>query len=318
VLLLSRTCDTGLDAVGELLARVGIPVLRLDADLLGGLDLVADPAVRTLRVDGAWFAPTVVWMRHFSAAAVDPADDFARAAWRLLAEQAGTCAAVTVQPPAPGLLDQLRVAAESGIAVPRTVVATDPRQAEALLPGPRLVVKALGGHFVEERPGELSGRFPVVVERGSLPATSGPPVVVQEYVEHEAELRVYAVRGEIHVFEVRKAAPSDPWLAPERVAVRAVRAAEMPRVFEELVAAVEVLSSAMALRYAAFDFLVRDGAPVFLEANADGDWRWVEERVGVQPVTGAVARMLAELHRSAGGSAPRGFDVMAFLGAGRR
>lgn len=318
MVLLSRTCDAELDAVGGLLGRVGVPVLRLDADLLGGLDLLVDPFARTLRVDGVWFTPTVVWTRHFSAAAIDPSDAFARASWRLLAEQAAAYAAVTVQPAAPGLLDQLRLAQECGIAIPQTVVATDPRQAEPTVRGPRLVVKSLAGHFSEERPGELTGRFPAVLERGSLPAVTGPPVLVQEYVEHEAELRAYAVHGDVYVFEIHKAAPSDPWLAPEQVAVRSVGATEMPDVADAVLSAVRILTSKMALRYAAFDFLVRDGIPVFLEANADGDWRWVEDLTGPPVVTGAVARMLCDLHRSAGGGPRAGLDLMAFLGAGCR
>jgi glutathione synthase/RimK-type ligase-like ATP-grasp enzyme len=225
-----------------------------------------------------------------------------------------------VQPAAPGVLHQLRLAESLGVAVPRTVVTTDPAQAETLLEGSRFVVKALTGHFVEERAGELSGRFPVVAERGSLTPRVGPPVIVQEYVEHEAELRVYAVRDDVFAFEVAKTSPSDPWLAPDRVSVRQV---DLPGT---VAVAIKALMPALGLRYAAFDFLLRDGVPVFLEANADGDWRWIEERTGTSAVTGAVARMLVALHRSviavtatatAATSAGGGLDLMTFLG-GRR
>jgi len=206
----------------------------------------------------------------------------------------------------------LRVAERLGIGVPRTVVATDPRRVAGLLRSSRVVVKGLAGHFTEERPGELTGRFPAVLERRMLAAgRPGPPLVVQEFVEHEAELRVYAVRGDVFAFEVVKSGPADPWLAPERVGVRVAEPAET------VAAAVKALMSAMGLRYAAFDFLLRDGIPVFLEANADGDWRWIEERAGTSVVTAAVARMLCDLHRGVmarGG----GVDLITFLGGVRR
>ena len=315
VLVLTRGCDAEPDSVGELMARVGVQLLRLDADGLADVELLADPSARLLLVDGHWFAPTVLWTRHFRAEAVEDVGAFGRSAWEQWAEQVGLCAAVSLQGRASGLLEQIRVAERSGVAVPRTVVATDPRRVAGLFGSARVVVKGLAGHFTEERPGELTGRFPAVVERGTLAAAGrpGPPVVVQEYVEHEAELRVYAVAGETFAFEVAKAAPADPWLAPERVGVRGVGTPTA------VAAAVKALTEAMGLRYAAFDFLMRGGVPVFLEANADGDWRWIEERVGTSVVTAAVARMLCELHRGAV-SAGRGggVELITFLGGVRR
>jgi hypothetical protein len=316
VLVLTRGCDAEPDSVGELMARVGVPLLRLDADGLAEVELLADPSARLLLVDGRWFAPTVLWTRHFRAEAVEDVGAFGRSAWEQWAEQVGLCAALSVQGRGPGLglLEQVRVAERLGIAVPRTVVATDPRRVAGLFGSARVVVKGLAGHFTEERPGELTGRFPAVMERGMLAAAGrpGPPVVVQEYVEHEAELRVYAVSGEAFAFEVVKAAPADPWLAPERVGVRGVEAPAA------VAAAVRALTGAMGLRYAAFDFLMRGGVPVFLEANADGDWRWIEERAGTSVVTAAVARMLCELHRGVVAGRGGGVELITFLGGVRR
>jgi len=83
--------------------------------------------------------------------------------------------------------------------------------------------------------------------------------------------------------------------------------------------AATALASAMSLRYAAFDFLIRDGAPVFLEVNPDGDWRWAERKTPPSAVTLAVAGMLSELHWTArrGGDPGAGpFDLLRFLRAG--
>jgi hypothetical protein len=173
------------------------------------------------------------------------------------------------------------------------------------------VIKALHRHFAEAEPGRLTGVFAKVVDRRALRASAGPPVVVQEYVEHEAEFRVYHVDGDLHAFEVRKRDPADPWLAPDRVTVVA---AEVPTA---IAAATRKLASALALRYGAFDYLLGRGQAVFLEVNPDGDWRWAERRAGSSAVTLAVSRMLHRMHhRGLPPNAAPGngaFDLLAFL-----
>jgi hypothetical protein len=70
------------------------------------------------------------------------------------------------------------------------------------------------------------------------------------------------------------------------------------------------LASAMSLRYGAFDFLVRDGTPVFLEVNVDGDWLWAEQKAHSDAVTAALVGMLTRLHRR---KPPGAFDLITFL-----
>jgi hypothetical protein len=301
VLLLSRSRDPGLDGVARLLGRAGVAWARLDVDDLAGAGLLADPRRRAVRVRGRWLAPTVTWVRHFTARAARPGAPaaepwrmFARDSWHAAAAGLAALSGVCLGASRPGLLAQLDTAARHGIAVPATVVGTDPAQAARLLAGPRLVVKALHEHFVEAAPGRLHGIFPVIVPRGTLAGwpAGGPPVVVQEYVEHEAELRVYYLDGQVHGFAIGKDAPADPWLRPERVSVAP---ATVP---PAVTAAATALSGALGLRYGAIDFLIRDGQPVFLEVNPAGDWHWAETRAGVAPVTLAAARMLCDLHRA--------------------
>ena len=76
----------------------------------------------------------------------------------------------------------------------------------------------------------------------------------------------------------------------------------------------------MALRFGAFDFLIRDGTPIFLEVNPDGDWRWAERVSRTTLVTLAAARMLTELHHEMRQAMPRTVDhgikplnLLAFL-----
>lgn len=299
VVLVSRACDADLDAVQGLLAGVGIRTARLNADEVAGTGLTVDPQRRAARLHGRWLTPTVTWIRHFDPAAIEgPADPariaFLRESWQAAAASLVGISGTSLPACAPAPLAQLECARRHKVAVPRTLVTTDPHRAFAEFGCRRLVVKAAHRHFVEPEPGRLRGVFPVVVEQHTAPAGTGPPVIVQEYIEHDTELRVYYVAGQLHTFRIDKGSAAALWLAPGTVGVSGVTAPP------QVAAATTRLATAMSLRYGAFDFLLRAGTPVFLEVNADGDWRWAERMSHTTPVTAAVAAMLAALHRDAG------------------
>lgn len=313
VVLLSRACDSELDAVGRLLASANVPHLRLDADHCHNDNLFLDPVTGLVSLGGRTVAPTVTWIRHFAATAISRrgeavTDRFTAESWLAVARTLASLSAVTITAGRPSVAAQMRVATRLGIVVPQTVMTNDLSRAGRVIRSPRLVLKAAHQHFVEAEPGLLSGVFPAVVERGPL-AGPGVPVIVQAYVEHDAELRVYHVDGELVCFEVGKSAPADPWLAPDRVSARLVPAPP------GVAAAVRRLAAAMSLRLAAFDFLVSGDDAVFLEANPDGDWRWLEAKAGQSPVTAAAGRMLSRLHQAAGGGS-EAFNLLAFLSGG--
>lgn len=299
VLLLSRSRDSEFDAVANLFSRVGVPIARINADELADVGLLAVPDRRVVRVNGRWLQPTVSWLRHFSAQAIDgdqgnAHDMFLRESWSSVADQLVEIAATAIRSHRPALLAQLRLAERFGIEVPRTVLTTDPCQAKEMLPSARLIIKAAHQHFVEVAPGSLAGVFPVIAANSRLVPLPrpGPPVIVQEYIDHDAELRVYYVAGQVYGFQIVKAEPADPWLHGDQVRVSVAN--PMPKVIQ----ASRQLASALSMRYCAFDFLIRDGQPIFLEMNPEGDWRWFESKAGTTAVTIAVARMLCDLHRA--------------------
>lgn len=324
VLLLSRSRDAEFDAVGGLLGKVGVPVARINVDQLSAVDLLIDPSGPAVRLDGRWVTPTVTWNRHFSPRAIDgtgsPVRDlFRHESWEAVASQLAALSGASMGPRRVGLLEQQALARRHQIAVPRTMVMTDTSRAWELLGGRRLVIKAVDQHFVEASPGRLSGVFPVIVTHPDpLPALRPSiPVIVQEYVDHDSELRVYYVDGEVLGFDVRKESPADLWLASDRVDIRPV---DPPG---PVVAATRDLTAGLGLRFGALDFLLRGGAPVFLEVNPDGDWRWAEQKSATRQVTMAVARMLRRLHlgarddrRPAGAPAAGSFDLLRFLSPG--
>jgi hypothetical protein len=327
VVLLSRSCDAELEAVGGLLGQAGIPAERINADELAVTDLLIDPGRRAVRCNGRWLAPTVVWNRHFSARAIEgsasPAHTmFLRDSWRAATGHLAALSPAAIGMRNPGLSDQMQVAQEQRIAVPRTVVTTDAAAAAELFGDScDLFVKALDEHFVEASPGRLSGVFPVAVNSRQLRHAQrpGPPVIVQEYVEHDAELRVYYVDGQVHGFAVGKEAAADLWLVPDRVTVRHV---ELPAT---VVLATKALAEGLSLRYGAFDYLLQGDRLVFLEVNPHGDWLWAEAKARTAPVTRAVAQVLCELHRkyrpslaAPGSRVADRFDLLSFLARPRR
>ncbi|MFJ6934871.1 hypothetical protein [Streptomyces sp. NPDC101132] len=320
VLLLSRRGDREAGEVAALLRRIGVPVHRLDADGLAGVGAVVGPDGE-LTLGGRRLAPTVTWLRHFSLRAAPAGGPpggrmVHRDAWTALARQIALASPAAIGTTDPGQLTQRARARALGLRTPRSLVTTDPAAAAALLPAPRYVLKVLDRHVVEPEPGRLAWYLPRVLDRGSLAAglpglPPGTPLVLQEYVAHDTELRVYLAGQEVHAFEVAKDDPRDIWDRPEAVGVRHVPAPPA------VAAAARALAGAWGLVYGAFDFLSDRGEPVFLEVNAHGDWHWFERKAGVDAVTRAAVRAVRDLHRNALGRARTApVDLLSFLGAG--
>ncbi|TQS23064.1 hypothetical protein [Microbispora sp. KK1-11] len=329
VVLADRAGCAEFAVLQETLHHLGVPSVRVDAESVAALRLSAtvtggaghDRTWRVLDLDGRRIAPTVVWARHFSPRAVpataDAAQTLLRAeSWHAFVRQLRSLAPSSLPGNRPGRLEQLAGAAAAGIRVPRTVVTTAPAEAAAAMPGRRVVVKVVGEHFIETSPGLLTGVLPEIAARAEVlrrPALDYP-VIVQEHVEHDAELRVYHVAGAVHAYAVGKRAPDSPWREEAEVTVTPVAAP--PAVAD----AVRRLASLWGLTYGAFDLLLSAGEVVFLEVNTDGDWRWFEAKAGGREVSTAVALAIRTLHLAALGNTgpPSPLGLVDFLLLGTR
>ncbi|MFC0529798.1 ATP-grasp domain-containing protein [Phytohabitans kaempferiae] len=316
VVFLARADDVEVNAVRRALRGYAVPTVRVSPESARpGLSATA----KGLRFHAGSSAvrPTVVWVRHYSARARrHPSialDRFSDDSWRALLAGLDRLTDAPVIGAGPGLIQQLDAARRANVRVPRTVVTSRPAADLHALPGDSLVVKAVDRHFVESAPGRLSGIFAQVVPRDAALhwADSVPvPLILQEYVASDAELRVYYTKGAQTAYRVVKDAPASPWL--DRCRVQVTACPVPPRVGRT----VALLARRMGLSYAAFDLLMVGDEPVFLEANADGDWRWYERLAGDDAVTAAAARMVAGLHhRSLGPLRAAGPSLLAILGA---
>ncbi|MFG1963438.1 BTAD domain-containing putative transcriptional regulator [Nonomuraea sp. NPDC049028] len=300
------------------LRTLGVPSVRIDAGSIGDLRILTRLDDGSLTVNGRRIIPTVTWVRHFSPRAVrgengSAASLFRADSWAALIDQLSSLSAARLPGGSDlGRLVQLDDAAEAGVRTPRTIATTDLGAASAALASDRVIVKALDQHFVETEPGTLHGVFPEIVAgvaARKLPARDAP-MIVQEYVDHWAELRVYFVDGEIRAFRVGKPSPEAIWRDEASVTVSPAAAPE------PVVEAVHRLAGIWGLRYGAFDFLLTRQGPVFLEVNRDGDWRWFEAKAGVDDVSIATLSTVRTLHRQVARAGSATIDLAGFLALG--
>ena len=190
---------------------------------------------------------------------------------------------------------QLRVAAQAGLRVPRTLVTNDPEAARQFFDETegRMVAKLLRPLTVSMTAAPLFVYTSRVREEDLAGADElrHSPMVFQELIPKERELRVAWVAGEAFAGALdasgtsrgqtdwRRAAPGEcEW-----------QAAELP---SEISRGLRALMSELGLAYGAVD-LIRTpaGEYVFLEVNPGGEWGMLERDLGL-PISDAIARAL--------------------------
>lgn len=321
VALFSRRNGPEMDAVGIFLLRADVPYIRLNSD-----ELLAGPSCRMTYdagngqlsiIQGSIKAKPTVAVFHLFDMSIYPhemsADSaaswhYAREAWHSiscsLADSDSSSGIELINSPAVvqrlTRLQQMRIAALCGLSSPKSAVVSDVRDAYDILGVRRVIVKPVREHFIELSMGDenrnvLFGVFPQVVDWPSTIGNPGShdPVLVQEFIPHESELRVYAFRGdEPLALELRskKGAFSTPYSATGGVEVD-VASAAMP---ESLTNSISQFMDISNLDYGAFDF-VRDGKSgelVFLEVNTSGGWRCYERILGTTEITRRFAKRI--------------------------
>jgi hypothetical protein len=318
VVLVDRAWAGDLDYLQWRLEDHGIPVMRFDPETVHQHEVLLDPGNRVLHVDGVAIAPTVLWIRDFDrrsvpACAQDPlVAEMYRSNWHEFVTALRHIAVVNVNPQFPSSLEQQSVARSVGFHVPFTVWGNAQRNLRAAHGdnATRLVLKSPAGHWSEPSPGVIGGAFVALTDAGSIGEIQCGPVVCQEFVDHETELRIFVASETVVAYRVAKPSVRSIWTEPDSVEVKRIRiepplrklVVEFARRCRIDIAALDVLRS-------------RTDGPVFLEANPNGCWWWFEERaragrvgwrsaarfISRRPVTSAVVGTLSRLHRTAGG-----------------
>ncbi len=180
---------------------------------------------------------------------------------------------------------QLKVAGECGLEIPASLITNDP---DAVLDffercKGEMIYKTLSGGMIVAESGEVLSVYTSHVTRDDLREAESrvryTACLFQELVPKKVELRITVVGG--HVFPA-----AISYLHPERAAIDWRTAYqelqygmyELPREIRHK--CLEVVGK-LGLSFAAIDMIVTpDDRYVFLEANPNGQWQWIERATG--------------------------------------
>lgn len=188
----------------------------------------------------------------------------------------------------------MRLAAELGLEVPRSIITNDPaavRDFAARVPG-ELVCKLIDSGAVAVRQDGEVRSFPTFAlgrdELDDLDGLAVGPMIVQERIDKVLEARITVVGREMFVAAVDPKGAVDARLDPELI--RGLRRYDdLP---EAVRARIFALLDRLRLNFATVDLLrAADGRWVFLEANSVSFFDHVEVHAGL-PVSAAVADLL--------------------------
>lgn len=184
---------------------------------------------------------------------------------------------------------QLRVAAEMGLKTPRTLITSDPDEARRFVEEQgvgKTIFKTFSCTHAIWRETRLVGERELeILDRVRL-----APVIFQEYIRAEADLRVTVVGDKI--FPAAIHAEDSDYPVDFRMSLGQARTepAELP---PQLVKRLFSLMRRLGLVYGAIDLRrTPEGEYVFLEVNTAGEFLFVEERTGL-PISQAVADWLS-------------------------
>lgn len=278
VLILTHPEDVHADAVEKHLRDADVQVIRADtANLSMVAQLGGDPPVRGSFAGCDLAQVRCVWHRRPS----EPAIQDEVAAAELRAAVGGVLAGLPhLNHPADMAVAalkpyQLATAARCGLAVPETVVGTQPAAAQELADrhGDRVVVKA------------LSRGATGFVTAGDRSGWSRPAHLTQQRIDKAYDVRLTIVDGD--GFAVRIDSQHLDWRAdPDQCRYQLV---DIPAAIS---APVGHLLTTLRLRFAALDFAVdHAGRWWFLEVNPNGQWLWLEHATGA-PISRAIATAL--------------------------
>ncbi len=207
-------------------------------------------------------------------------------------------------------LEQLNLARQAGLHIPRTLVTLDPNELRSFL---RSCPNGVAIKRLSDRPSLFrASKYRVMLythriteadlSRFDLESIRIAPCHFQEYVPKKSELRVFVVGKRVFPVEIFSQADRqteidwrryplkkgpDGWeidysrwrCAPVELPARVLRSCR-------------IVVRSMGLRYAAIDMIrSKNGEYVFLEANNPGAWAWIERQTGL-PISEAIVDIL--------------------------
>lgn len=312
IVVVSHRADDHATEVLDALARVGHPAVLVDTALFPSQASLTqrfgsghprwELTQNGGRVDLA--ECRAAWWRRPQGFTLDPGLDAEVSAWTYTEcheAMAGMWAALDatwVNPPA---LDeaahhkpyQLAVATDVGLPIPKTLITNDPAAARAFAEEvgiEQTVYKtflASENHWRETR----------ILRRDELDLLDRvalAPVIFQQYVPAEADVRVTVLGDRLFAAAIRPAPGG--YAVDYRMDIDGATFTPT-ELSPETERRLHALMDRLGLVYGAVDLRRTIDGDVFLEVNPAGEWRFVEERTG-QPISAAMADLLVSLDRA--------------------
>lgn len=307
VLILAAEHDFSADRMVAALERRGVPVARMDTAWFprhATIDARLDNGRWTGTLATRGRIVSSVWYRSPSAFEFPAALSATERHWAMNESKLGVGGVLTALPalwinhPARNADAaykpvQLAVAARCGLTVADTLVTNAPAAVKQFADGGATVTKALGAAAVVEDGGRKT-TFTHLLDTADLADLRGVEVSAhqfQRWIPKACEARVIVVGDQVFATEIHagNAASHLDWRNDYR-ALHYERV-DPPR---DVVDGMLQYCLEFGLVFGAFDFVIRpDGAWVFLECNATGQYGWLEDAVDL-PITDTIADLLTK------------------------
>lgn len=204
---------------------------------------------------------------------------------------------------------QLMVAKRTGLKIPETCISNSPDVVKSFikhLQGRKMIMKPVGTSFIELAKDDPSGRscnkviFTQIVDYrvvlDNIAMVKNCPVIFQEAIEKESDVRVTVVDDKVFCAEIILEGCSNPnnvdWRNHD--GIRVYRRHELP---DEIKRKCTQFTKAMGLRFGCIDMAYsRKGGYTFFEINPQGQWLPSEEDVG-HPISAALLEALTRARR---------------------
>lgn len=183
---------------------------------------------------------------------------------------------------------QLATALNVGLVVPRTLITNDPVEARRFITEIGLT-NTIYKTFLATPEHWRETRVMRQEELNLLESVCFAPVIFQEYINSEFDIRVTIVGDKIFATAIRS--NPDGYSLDYRMDMDAATFSPM-ELPGHITDALLALMASLGIVYGAVDLLyTKEGQYIFLEVNPAGEWRFVEDRTA-QPITAAMANLL--------------------------
>ena len=186
---------------------------------------------------------------------------------------------------------QLAEASKAGLKTPNTLISNDPAKTAAFLDqlgGTECAIKPLVPLGVQNEEGYRLPLTTTLPKDHPLDAVALAPNIFQPYIDKEAELRCVVIGGKIFSARIDSQANENTrkdWRGGEYQ----LEPFSLP---EQVEASILRLMDSFGINFASLDMILTpEGEFVFLELNPNGQWLWLENKLGL-PLVESMADLL--------------------------